>query len=341
MCMFSIVVPVYNTQENLLRTAIKSIYNQNYSDYELIIVDDGSSAETALVCDALVMGKKNVQVYHQENQGVSTARNVGISHANGDYVMFVDSDDVLGKYTLSECAEIIKQTNADYIFGGIKKIKNADDFTIQKVSNLEYTLLEDIDSVKASLLGQGNPVFQNVAGGGVVNRGPCARAVKTEIAKDVPFSVSLKIGEDVVWNLQILNKVRSACFVNRIWYGYISNEDSAIRKYYGNRHEILGRYIQTMYNNDPSFCERYKKEYLSNMVAAFHTVLKHDFASQSCPFTKKQKKERVKEILKFQPWNQMVQYKELLSIKHRIIVDFSRSGLIFEVMEIIGEYNRK
>lgn len=337
MCMFSIIVPVFNTQECKLRTAINSIYEQSYDDYELIIVDDGSCAETAALCDALVIEGKNTQVYHQKNQGVSGARNFGISHANGDYIMFVDSDDVLGKYTLSECAEIIKRTDADYIFGGIKKIKNADDFTIQKVDNLEYTLLENIDSVKASFLGQNNPVFQNVAGGGVVNRGPYARAVKTKIAKEVPFVTDLKLGEDVVWNLQILNKVQSACFVNRIWYGYVSNEGSAIRKYYGNRHEILGRYIKTLYDNDSAFCERHKKEYLSNMVAAFHTVLRHDFTSPYCPLSEKQKKEKVKEILNSQPWDRMLKEKKILSFKHRVLVECSRYGCIFKVLKLLGE----
>ena len=336
---FSLIMPVYNTSELLLKAAVDSVLRQDYDDYELIIVDDGSEPYVAELCDKLALDNNSIRVYHQTNKGVSVARNSGIAIACGIYVMFVDSDDVLGEHTLRECAEIIGRTDADYVFGGIKKINTDEELILNYGKEIDYKVFtyEEIPTVKAALLGQNRYEFQNVSGGGVVNRGPYARAVRTSLAKQILFNPNLKIGEDVVWNMQVLNRVKSACFVNRIWYGYICNENSAIRKYYGNRNEILGEYIQNLYNIDTEFCEKYKKEFLSNMTVAFHTILKYDYATPLCPLSQKEKNKKIKEILQSQPWNQMLFGKKYLSMKHRIIVECSRYGCILQVMKLIGE----
>lgn len=90
--LISVIVPVYNIKEYLPR-CVASILNQTYQNLELILVDDGSTDGTEVLCDSLAAQDKRIRVFHKKNGGSSSARNLGITNANGDYLGFVDSDD--------------------------------------------------------------------------------------------------------------------------------------------------------------------------------------------------------------------------------------------------------
>ena len=88
----SVVIPVFNVESNIQK-CIKSIQYQSYSNWELILIDDGSSDNSGKICDKLSNGDSRIIVFHIENSGPSYARNFGLKHASGQYVCFVDSDD--------------------------------------------------------------------------------------------------------------------------------------------------------------------------------------------------------------------------------------------------------
>ena len=90
----SIIIPVYNA-ERILRRCLDSVQNQSYSDWECIIVDDGSKDSSPAICDEYAETDSRFKVIHKENGGVSKARNTGLGQASGDWVTFVDSDDEL------------------------------------------------------------------------------------------------------------------------------------------------------------------------------------------------------------------------------------------------------
>lgn len=90
----SVIVPVYNAEKYLDR-CIQSIINQTYSNIELLLVDDGSKDSSAKICDDYALTDKRIRVFHKENGGVSSARNMGLDMATGYYVAFVDADDYL------------------------------------------------------------------------------------------------------------------------------------------------------------------------------------------------------------------------------------------------------
>lgn len=94
MIMISIIVPVYNTEQYLPR-CIDSILNQSYTDFELLLIDDGSSDGSGAICDAYAEKDNRIRAFHKENGGVSSARNLGLKEAKGEWVCFVDSDDEL------------------------------------------------------------------------------------------------------------------------------------------------------------------------------------------------------------------------------------------------------
>ncbi len=106
---FSIIIPVYNV-ERYLKDCIQSVLKQKYKDYEIILVDDGSSDNSSQICDNYVNSYKNIHVIHQENQGLSAARNRGITLAKGEYIIFLDSDDVIAD---EECFTIMSNLASD------------------------------------------------------------------------------------------------------------------------------------------------------------------------------------------------------------------------------------
>lgn len=111
--LFSIIIPVYNTQIPFLKDCFKSIKNQSYSNYEVIIIDDGSSSETK---NFLKQYEKEYRIIHQStNKGIVIGRKTGVSNSKGDYIIFLDSDDVLNDRALEKLNSIIESNNPDVI----------------------------------------------------------------------------------------------------------------------------------------------------------------------------------------------------------------------------------
>mgnify|MGYP000022671965 CR=1 FL=1 len=119
---FSIVMPVYNV-EKYLRNSVLSVLNQTVSDYELILVDDGSLDDCPRICDEFAVQYSQVKVVHQENMGLSGARNAGFTIAKGKYVYFLDSDDIIQPDTLEHFESVIvKLPNVKYVISDFQYV---------------------------------------------------------------------------------------------------------------------------------------------------------------------------------------------------------------------------
>jgi Glycosyltransferases involved in cell wall biogenesis len=112
----SIIIPIYNS-EKYLNECLDSILKQTFIDYELILVDDGSSDKSLLICEEYARNHPQIIVIYKENSGVSDARNAGIAAATGRYLMFIDSDDYVFKDCLFDIDKTIEDTNTDVIIG--------------------------------------------------------------------------------------------------------------------------------------------------------------------------------------------------------------------------------
>ena len=112
----SIIVPVYNVERYLV-DSIESAVNQTYKNIEIILIDDGSKDSSGIICDDYAKKDNRIKVIHQENAGLSGARNTGLSEATGDYIMFLDSDDTFELDACEKLVEYIDETNADYVIG--------------------------------------------------------------------------------------------------------------------------------------------------------------------------------------------------------------------------------
>ena len=115
----SVIMPVYNTEKELLTAAIRSVQGQTYEKLELIVVDDGSEKKCAELCDMLADEK--TRVYHMENSGVSAARNKGIQESFGEYIAFIDSDDTMVSNAIE--AMLAQIEDVDFISCGCKHVR--------------------------------------------------------------------------------------------------------------------------------------------------------------------------------------------------------------------------
>lgn len=113
--LISIIVPVYNT-ENYLEKCLYSLVNQTYKNIEIIIIDDGSPDNSMNIIQKFVLADNRVKVISQKNQGLSGARNTGMNNANGDYIMFIDSDDWIEIDTCEKAINASEKYNADVVF---------------------------------------------------------------------------------------------------------------------------------------------------------------------------------------------------------------------------------
>ena len=118
--LLSVIVPVYNV-EAYLKRCIESVIGQTYKNLEIILVDDGSSDESGNICESYAMSDQRIKVIHQENKGLSGARNTGVKNATGEYVAFFDSDDWLDLTAYEKMIKLVKENKLDIVVCTISK----------------------------------------------------------------------------------------------------------------------------------------------------------------------------------------------------------------------------
>lgn len=187
--MVSVIIPVYNA-ERFLSDAVESVIAQSYNDWELILIDDGSSDQSAAICDRYASQHSNIKVLHQNNKGVSAARNVGIGVAQGEFLAFMDADDAIAPEYLQHLCDQQKKFNADLV-GTWREFVNEDLQPIVRV-DLSHDACYEADSLH--LLVKKNPDFFSVVWGKLYR--------KNLINKfKIVFDESLSFSEDTLFIL--------------------------------------------------------------------------------------------------------------------------------------------
>ena len=209
----SIIVPVYNTAQ-YLEECLQSIIGQTYRELEIIAVDDGSTDGSAELLDRLSENDSRICVIHQQNGGVSAARNAGLAVAHGDYVTFVDSDDLLESDMYETLIKLAEEHQADIAHCGYKKIQM--NGTEKDVLGTGKLLIHNSqEAVECMLRGQ---YFVGSL---------CNKLYRRELFSDIQFDTALRINEDVLINVQVFLKARKLVFLDVPKYHYFEREGSS------------------------------------------------------------------------------------------------------------------
>ncbi|HEX8608113.1 MAG TPA: glycosyltransferase [Pedobacter sp.] len=204
----SIVIPVFNKGE-FIDSCIDSIVRQTFSDFELILVDDGSTDDSGDRCDAWALSDTRIKVVHQLNGGVSSARNKGVQMASGTFIGFADGDDTLEPDMYEMLLSNAKEFNADVSICGVRKIFP------QKVELYSGTKTIKIYNRTQALAGLLKKEFL---------RSVYDKIYNADIAKSVKFEGS--INEDIFYNYLIFNEAKKTVFDDTIKYNYIIRDNS-------------------------------------------------------------------------------------------------------------------
>lgn len=215
-CKISVIVPVYNAEKYLDR-CIQSVLQQTYPNWELILIDDGSKDESGSIADQYKQTEDRIRVIHQQNAGVSTARNQGLDMATGNYIAFLDADDELTTDCLKKLIETAVENHADIVAG-----KCSSD---RKSTNPlgEITVWRGEEALKNALMD--NPFTYSA----------WAKLFRRECIGNTRFVPEIKINEDSYFIFQLVAKKPTFVGIEDEVYLYRENPDSASRAVFSDK----------------------------------------------------------------------------------------------------------
>lgn len=232
---FTILVPVFNTRRSLIERMATSVLNQTFRSFELLLIDDGGTAQTASMLDDFSHLDSRIVIIHAQHGGVSHARNVGLAAAKGEYVVFLDSDDELRKDCLDRLAsdfsnnvEIIR-FGLTYVYKNNKREKRAAKETAffllseEEVEELPSKLFAGVTTSKYHRI---SSVFGGIAG----------TAIVCTLARQVLFNADINYCEDLVYNVQVSKIAKRVGIEPEAMYLYHQNEGSLV---HSNNRDVL------------------------------------------------------------------------------------------------------
>ncbi len=214
----SVIVPVYNS-EKIVQKCLDSILQQSFHDFELIIVDDGSTDNSGAVCDRIAETDKRVKVFHEKNGGVSKARNIGIEKACGEWVTFVDHDDILSADAFSSFSRFVNRNDIDIIQGQVNTLRDNKEMPVYPVLDVK-TEFEIVD------------IYEYTKRGGTYRTNVWGKLYRNELLAGCRFPVG-HYCEDIYFNgLYFSNpNIKNAVVLKDTAYIYRDNDSSTSHKW--------------------------------------------------------------------------------------------------------------
>lgn len=214
----SVIVPIYNVQD-FLRKCIDSILAQSYKNFELILVDDGSTDKSGVICDEYARNNTHIKLIHQKNAGLVAARKRGLSLATGEYVINIDGDDWIEEETFSTLMSIIKKENTDFVQFGyfVEKLEGSSAITFPECKRIDI-----ID--RSSVMERWLRHFNNSGIGSQVVTKLFRRDIFEEAYSNVPEDMSN--GEDYVSFFFLIQSAKNYSSTEKAFYHYRVREDS-------------------------------------------------------------------------------------------------------------------
>lgn len=314
---FSLIIPVYNS-EKFLENCIDSIINQTYDNFEAIFIDDGSTDNSLSILKKYSKKDERIIFLHKPNAGVSSARNSGIDLAKNEYIIFIDSDDLLESNALDYYNNLINNNNGVEFFQTIlMQFEN----TLPNNYNVDIkekilTSTERKESIKKLLIGDTKLVDY------MVFPGPVCKVYKRDIIEKnkLRFRNEFFMYEDGIFNLEYLLKCDSMCISNYITYFYRTNMESITHKYnpkYTSQRLLMIDYIKKIVDEN-NFDIKY---YYMFIYQSIIDILSFNVFAKNANLTISDKRKQfnnlynnkiIKEALKHKYYNEMVLKKKIL-----------------------------
>lgn len=255
--LISIIVPVYNVRD-YLEECINSILNQSYTNWELILIDDGSTDGSTEICDSSEKNDIRIKVYHRSNQGVSSVRNFGVAVSKGEFIMFVDSDDCLHKDGIALLLTQLLTQNADFIMSPIKR-GNTPCYIIDNKKVIHLTPSEAMKTLLST---------QSLCS-------PCGKLIKKQLLVNSPFPENQRY-EDLAIMHQIIHASKQILYTENIIYFYRDRKGSFLDKGFSlqqlYRVSALHQRSDFIHDNYPELYKYAFAQYIGGLALAAHDL---------------------------------------------------------------------
>lgn len=256
----SVIIPVYNA-ESTLRRCVDSVLAQSFTDFECLLINDGSQDRSGEICDEYAAKDSRIRVFHKENGGVSSARNLGLDNATGEWIAFVDSDDWVGEKYLES---FLYHSDADIVV--MDGYFNCLPDNIEEISLPGLLSFRTAGDVIARYLD--NPIIKT----------PWAKLFKHRFLIDIQFNEELRVGEDVSLVCDYMSQISNVAIVDFNQFGqsagYFYSSDDCKSKYRMTVREAVSslKNIFKSYNQLNIRCFKFEK----NVVELFYVFCQGD-----------------------------------------------------------------
>lgn len=304
----SVIVPVYNTQDYLER-CLTSLVHQTYKNFEIILIDDGSTDSSAEICDKWSDIYSFIKVYHYPNKGIAESRNRGIKQSVGDYITFVDSDDFLESNYIELLMDLLKKNNADISVCGYKNV-----YSDGRVKSFFQSLVDErIVTAKEAI--------RMICLQKEITVSAWAKLYKAELFDEIVYP-SGKLYEDLGTTCSVFGKAKKVALQNVPLYGYFINEEGIMRSKFKSSKldiiemsEVMLDYITNKY---PELIKEARCLHTSNLCHLYMELPEHSYNSL--------KKDIFKTVKKFR--RDCLTTKEV-RIKNKVIALSTFIGYVF------------
>lgn len=310
MDLISVIVPVYKVEE-YLNKCIESIISQTYKNLEIILVDDGSPDNCGKICDEWAEKDLRIKVVHKENGGLSDARNAGMKVATGEYIAFVDSDDLLDSRMYEKLLEVIIQQKSDIAACSFQKFFIEQDLTGNNDNKIiPLNILSKKDALKKLITDSLPQVVWN-------------KVYRRSLIENTPFETG-KYHEDEFWTYQVIGAASEVAVIDYVGYFYRQRNESIMGERYSLKRldAIEAKCLRQVYleKNFPEMISIGKRNLVFSCIYQGQLVIKNSSVSEQ-----KMAMHYLKRVVKKNRLH--VGEESEMSLKHRLW--FHMSGISF------------
>lgn len=261
----SIIIPVYKILEIDLKKCIESCRQQTLKEIEIILVDDGSPDNCGNICDEYAKDDTRIKVIHKKNEGVSSARNLGILKAKGKYIGFVDADDWIEADFYEKMIDFGEKNQLDIVISGFVKNKNNKIFEVLKRDNNK--IFNRLEALKSLLARE------------IYEWSPCDKIYKKDIIirNNIFFDINIHMGEDLDFVWRLFNKTNNIGYISLNKYHYCYRENSAVTSKNPKKKIssilVMKKILDEVKNIDNDLYKRMQELYLKELASCCRELL--------------------------------------------------------------------
>lgn len=304
----SVIMPVYNVA-NYLDKAIRSVLDQTFTEFELIIVNDGSTDATKNICEKFTESDDRIKLINQENAGAHRARNVAIDLSVGEYICFFDGDDYIDKDMLSDLYSLITKYQCDLAISGfnINTYYNDSDYVVYKYTPVVGT--DDVmvfhnktDFRKSAYLNFDKNMFYP----------PWNKLFSSSYIKNNKIYFPITYRDDFPFVLEVIKDIENVLFTKNTYYNFIRKRaDSETQKYVANLYEkreeehskLLNLYEHWGLTDDINSIEMISRRYIDRIIECIVNLF-----NKNCTLSKTEKIDCIKKYIETDNFNSSIKY---------------------------------